>query len=165
MKLGGFQVSLSNLLGVHSFVKWKPVSAEGLSEREQIRFFVLSTGWETGQCSNRAGVLGLSPRPLVTSRAGELSLEGSMGQQPLPEEVNIPLHYPPAAQCLRPDRLVCPHQSFKSMRRTVPSNFSLLSSLSQHVESCPPACPAGTTPSNDQSAPQPRSLIGSPFSF
>lgn len=57
-------MSLSNLLGAHSFVKWKPVSAEGLSEREPIRVFVLSTGWGTeGNAQTGPGSLASLPGP------------------------------------------------------------------------------------------------------
>lgn len=116
MKSGGFQVSPSGLLGAYSFVRWKPESAEGLTERKQIRIFVLGTSWGLrGQCSKRAKVLRLSSKPLVTSGATELCLEDSMVGQPHPKEVDIHLHYLPAAQCLMPDRPVFPHWSFKTM--------------------------------------------------
>lgn len=42
MKLGGFQVIIARCLFI---CQVEPVSAEGLTERKQIRLFVLGTSW------------------------------------------------------------------------------------------------------------------------
>lgn len=109
-------------------------------------------------CSERARLLGPALRPLVASRAGRLPLESSVVGQPHPEEVVIHLHYPPAAQCLMPDRLVSSQlqeyvkDDIHSLTQgTVLSSFSLLSSLPHHTDSMAlhgtqwtPHCPTGT---------------------
>lgn len=46
MKLGAFKVSPSDLPGVHSCIKWEPVSSEGLGEREQTTYSAQAGGSE-----------------------------------------------------------------------------------------------------------------------
>lgn len=121
---------------MHSFLKWQPVSGG-----QRTRLSVFGAGHGTaGCCSKRDSP---TPRPLVTSRAGQLPLEGPMVGQPHPEKVTVLLHYPPAAQCLMPDGLVVPHQSSSEYAKddihnlpqeAVLSSFSLLSLL-HHIDS------------------------------
>lgn len=92
-------MSLSNFLGAHSFAKWKPVSAEGLSEREQIRFFVLSTGWGTeGNAQTGRGPWPLSQAPhnfqswrAVSGRLYGAAAPPRRGQQPSPLPTSCPV--------------------------------------------------------------------------
>lgn len=117
MKSGGFQVKPLDFLGMRSFVKWNPVSAVGQGEgRGQGSLHPVQAGGCRARLKEGQGPRPHSQAP-VTSRAGELPLEGSVVGQPHPEEDAVHLHYAPAAQCLMPGGLVGPRQSSGSMLR------------------------------------------------
>ena len=171
MKLGGFQVSPSDLLSAHSPARWKPVSPEELNQREWTRLFALSTGWGLrGQCSKRAWVSAPTPQAPCDFQSWRAVFGRLYGGASPPRRG----HHPPPlpTSCLVLDaRWAClsssglqgcaKNNTHNRPRRPVTSSFSLLSSFPHHVDltSCFPACPVGTTPSNEQSAPWPHCLI------
>lgn len=136
--------------------------------REQTRLCVLSTGQGLGEQSSKRAWVSASPqapRDFQSWRAVSGRLYG--GAAP-PGRGHHPPPLPVSCRVLDARRACLPSSGLQECTKnninnlpwwTVTFSVSLLSALACHVDSCFPACPVGSTPSNGQSAAWPHSLI------